>query len=243
MPDASPRVGPVLPTSTSVNVGGDLTMDFVLIRAGAFAMSSDNGLPDAPAPRRIDVDKPFYLARYETTQAQWQAVMGTNPSEFKGPNLPVENVSWSDCRSFLARLNARSPGAGFDLPTEAQWEYACRAGSTTKWCTGNDESRVEQCAWFVGDSGFSTHPVGEKKPNAWGLHDMHGNVWEWCADTVAGECGDGPRREGEGTNRVFRGGSWYYSAAGARSGSRGWGDAANLRRSTVGFRVAMIVPQ
>jgi formylglycine-generating enzyme required for sulfatase activity len=226
-------------SSVTVDVGGGVAMDFVLAPAGSFTMSCDDDLPGAPPRRRVTIEKPFYLARYETTQAQWQAVMGSNPSEFDGPNNPVENVSWDDCRRFLAKLNERTHGTRFHLPTEEQWEYACRAGSTTKWNCGDDESAVEQCAWFAKDSGRSTHAVGGKKPNAWGLYDMHGNVWEWCDDAPPGECGDGPARVA--ADRVFRGGSWYFTAAGARSGCRAWGDAAELRRSTVGFRVAMNV--
>ena len=109
--------------------------------------------------------------------------MGNNPSHFKGPKNPVETVSWDDCGQFLAKLNAklRSGEGGFQLPTEAQWEYACRAGSATKYCFGDDESRLDEYAWHHGNSGDRTHPVGEKKPNAWGLYDVHGNVLEWCA--------------------------------------------------------------
>jgi formylglycine-generating enzyme required for sulfatase activity len=240
MAAAAVRAAPEPKPSLTVDVGDGVEMDFVLVPAGDFTMSSDDGLPDA-APRRVAIANPFYLARYETTQQQWQAVMGTNPSEFKGAKNPVENVSWNDCRRFVDKLNERTRGAKFALPTEEQWEYACRAGTTTKWSSGDDETRVEQVAWFAKDSGRTTHPVGEKKPNAWGLYDMHGNVWEWCDDAAPGECGDGPARAG--ADRIFRGGSWYFTAAGARSGLRAWGDAAELRRSTVGLRVAMSVAQ
>ena len=132
----------------------------------------------------MTITKPFYLGKYEVTQEQWEAVMGSNPSHFKGPKNPVEQVSWDDCQQFLVKLNAKSGGQGskFVLPTEAQWEYACRAGSTGKFCFGDDEKQLGEYAWYEANSGDKTHPVGEKKPNTFGLHDMHGNVWEWCQD-------------------------------------------------------------
>ena len=133
---------------------------------------------------RVRITKPFYLGKYLVTQEQWEAVMGSNPSEFKGPKNPVEMVSWEDCQQFLGKLNAKSSSGAskFQLPSEAQWEYACRAGSKTKYCFGDDESKLGEYAWYDANSGNTTHPVGGKKPNAWGLYDMHGNVCEWCQD-------------------------------------------------------------
>jgi len=121
---------------------------------------------------------------YVVTQDQWETVMGSNPSGFKGPKNPVEMVSWVDCQQFLSKLKSKSAAGGgeFQLPSEAQWEYACRAGSTTRYCFGDDESKLGEYAWYGNNSGGKPHPVGEKEPNGWRLYDMHGNVWEWCQD-------------------------------------------------------------
>ena len=173
------------------------------------------------------ITKPFYLGKYLVTQEQWEAVMGNNPSRFKGPKNPVETVSWDDCQQFLDKLNAKVGvrGGKFQLPTEAQWEYACRAGSTTTYCFGDDESGLGEYAWYATNSGGRTHPVGEKKPNAWGLYDMHGNVWEWCQDWYDGSYyanspTDDPTGPTTGSSRVFRGGSWRERARGCRSALR-----------------------
>ena len=167
------------------------------------------------------------------TQDQWEAVTGHNPSFFKGPKNPVEQVSWDDCQKFLGKLNAKSAaGAGkFQLPTEAQWEYACRAGSKTKYCFGDDDRSSADMRGTAENSGGKTHPVGEKKPNAWGLYDMHGNVWEWCQDWY--EDGyykespvDDPTGPATGLCRVFRGGSCIIGGVlpvGGPQPHRAWG--------------------
>jgi formylglycine-generating enzyme required for sulfatase activity len=158
----------------------------------------------------------------------------------------VEQVSWDDCQAFLDKLNAKAgeQGGKFVLPTEAQWEYACRAGGTTKYCFGDDEARLGDYAWYGANSLGRTHPVGEKKPNTFGLYDMHGNVWEWCADWYvlgyyAKSPGDDPRGPTTGSVHVDRGGSWGYPGRGCRSALRphyvsGYG---NYRR---GLRVARV---
>jgi formylglycine-generating enzyme required for sulfatase activity len=215
----------------AVDLGGGVKLELLLIPAGEFLMGSpdsDNEARDNEKPRhRVRIAKPFYLGKYLVTQEQWEAVMGNNPSNFKGPKNPVEQVSWDDCRPFFDKLNAKSgPGGGkFSLPTEAQWEYACRAGSTTRYCFGDGESGLGEYAWYGANSGSRTHPVGEKKPNAWGLYDMHGNVWQWCADWYnAGyykeSPTDDPTGPATGSYRVFRGGSWAHPARRCRSAYR-----------------------
>lgn len=129
----------------------------------------------------VTLTRGFWIGKYEVTQAQWQALMRSNPSDDKGPENPVEGVSWKLLKTFLKKM-----GKGYRLPTEAEWEYACRAGSATRFCFVDDEERRGVYAWwYEKNCAFNPHPVGQKKPNAWGIHDMHGNVWEWCADWFA----------------------------------------------------------
>ncbi len=241
--------------STSVALGGGVSLEFVLIHPGSFQMGSEIGDADGKPMHSVTLTKPFYLGKYEVTQEQWQAVMGANPSSNKGPKLAVEQVRWDDCQMFLAKVNGLIiPPAGggdrvdagsrtrvFRLPTEAEWEYACRAGTTTPFSFGDDEAGLGEYAWFAGNSGSKTHDVGTKKPNAWGLHDMHGNVSEWCADwkgDYSAEAATDPTGPARGSERVFRGGSWYFAAENCRSTSR-IGNAPGLRYDSVGFRVAV----
>jgi formylglycine-generating enzyme required for sulfatase activity len=162
-------------------------MAFVWIPAGTFIMGSPDSDPDArgnekPA-HRVTISKPFYIGKYPVTQAQWEAVMGENPSRFKGDlNRPVEQVSWDDVQAFIRKINERESTFPCRLPTEAEWEYACRAGTTARYSFGDDERQLGDYAWYDENAGGKTHPVGQRKPNAWGLYDMHGNVWEWMQD-------------------------------------------------------------
>jgi formylglycine-generating enzyme required for sulfatase activity len=207
------------------------------------------------------------LGAFEVTQAQYRQVMGTNPSHFQGDvvaerhpktnrvvkevdtsSYPVEEVSWEDAVEFCRKLSQlpeeKKAGRVYRLPTEAEWEYACRAGSKTAYSFGASSQSLGDYAWFDGNSGSQTHPVGEKKPNAWGLYDMHGNVWEWCSDWYGdypkGAVSDptGPR---EGSARVFRGGGWDFEAALCRSAFRS-GFSPSDRFSYYGFRVALSPP-
>ena len=221
------------PKELGVDLGKGIKLEMVLIPAGEFLMGSPDSDKDADADEkpqhRVRITKPFYLGKYLVTQEQWEAVMGSNPSYFKGPKNPVEQVSWEDCQKFLGKLNAKSAAGGgkFQLPSEAQWEYACRAGSTTRYCFGDDASKLGDYAWYHANSGDTTHPVGGKKPNAWGLYDMHGNVWEWCQDWYgegyyAKSPADDPSGPTAGSIRVIRGGGWGLPAGVCRSASRGW---------------------
>jgi len=215
----------------------------VPIAGGTFSMGSLSGGSDEQPVTTVTLS-PFWLAKTEVTQAQWEAVMGSNPSYFKGGQLPVERVSWNDAMEFCRKLTERERQAGrlptgtiYTLPTEAQWEYACRAGTT-----GDYAGEVDAMAWYDKNSGAATHAVGTKQANAWGLHDMHGNVWEWCEDWYADKLPGGSVSDfngaASGSNRVLRGGSWWNGAAGCRSAFR-YGYSPGLRFDYLGFRLAL----
>ncbi len=227
--------------------GRTFRMEFCLIPAGRFLMGSpdfeEGRYKDEGPEHEVTIGRPFYLGRYPVTQAQWEAVMGTNPSQFKGANRPVESVSWNDCQEFNRKLNAQAGEARYRLPSEAEWEYACRAGSKTRYSFGNDETLLADHAWYDKNSRNTTHPVGQKKPNAWGLHDMHGNIYEWCQDHWHGGYIGAPTdgsvwESGGGSNRVFRGGSWSIVARYARAANR-YGDEPGGRGVDFGFRLVL----
>jgi formylglycine-generating enzyme required for sulfatase activity len=247
-----PNTNIALPPSFTNSIG----MGFVRIPAGTFMMGSpdaDTEARDNEKPtHRVTISQPFYLGKYPVTQAQWEAVMGTNPSQFKGnPNRPVESVSWDDVQAFMRKLNEREGGGDYRLPTEAQWEYACRAGTQT----ARYDSDLDAIAWYAANSGGTwytltlggtTHEVGRKRPNAWGLYDMLGNVWEWVQDWYAADYYQhspivDPQGPDAGAGRVFRGGGWYVAAQGARSAIRDW-DRPVFRDVPLGFRCSSSGP-
>jgi formylglycine-generating enzyme required for sulfatase activity len=240
------------PKELTVDLGKGVKLEMVLIPAGEYMMGlSEGDKMEAfdmyvPPQHRVRITKPFYLGKYLVTQEQWQTLMGSNPSRFKGPKNPVEQISWDDCQQFLGKLNAKvGGGAGkFQLPSEAQWEYACRAGSKTKYCFGDDETRLGDYAWYDKNSGNTTHPVGAKKPNAWGLYDMHGNVVEWCQDWWQDAFSyesplDDPTGAPAGRGRVYRGCGWDNPARCCRSSSRG-GEPSGFSYFNLGLRVSRV---
>jgi formylglycine-generating enzyme required for sulfatase activity len=184
----------------------------------------------------------FLMGKTEVTQELWMSVMGINPSQNKGRTLPVDRVSWDDVQQFIAKLNQKT-GQMYRLPSEAEWEYAARAGTTTEWSHGNDESKLGNYAWYSGNSDGRAQTVGQKLPNAFGLYDMHGNVLEWTQDcwheTYAGAPTDGSAwtTNCSGNARVLRGGSWEYGPAGLRSASRSRNDPV-IPINIIGFRLA-----
>jgi formylglycine-generating enzyme required for sulfatase activity len=219
-------------------------MKFVLIPAGNFKMGSRSSLAagDEHPSHRVRISRPFYLQTTEVTQDQWFAVMGNNPSYFKGHgDRPVERVSYQDALEFIRRLNRREGTTRYRLPTEAEWEYACRAGTATDYSFGDSSAGLNDYGWSNGNSYGTTHPVGKKRPNPWGLYDMHGNVWEWCSDWYAKDYykkspSTDPKGPASGGYRVLRGGAWYLDAGFLRSANRG-GNIPSSRSRANGFRV------
>ena len=218
---------------------GDLAQRWRRIPAGTFTMGSplsENGRKDDEIVHQVTITKDFWMADSEVTQALWQAVMDGNPSQFTGdPNRPVENVSWVDCLQFIKALNAKVPGLNAVFPSEAQWEYACRAGTT-----GPHSGDPAVVAWLETNSGAQTHPVKAKSANPWGLYDMHGNVWEWCADwegDTSSAAQQDPGGSAAGANRILRGGSWLEPARKCRAANRS-GDYPGNRSHDQGLRLA-----
>jgi len=226
-----------LPAALPKNWTNDLGIEFIRIDPGIFLMGSpdtDETARDDERPQhRVRISQPFYLGKYPVTQSQWRAVMSDDPfGFFRGDNYPVEGVSWDDTQAFIRELTAKNPGKNYRLPTEAEWEYACRAGTTTRYFFGDESGRVFDFAWGLANSGDQSQPVGRKEPNPWGLYDMLGNVNEWVADWSDEEyyqtCMDSEEYEqsglvtdptgpdsDRGIPHVLRGGcysSWYNSS-------------------------------
>ena len=219
-----------VPVNKTIDLGGGVKLDLVLIPAGEFMMGSpanEKQRNSAEGPQHeVKITRPFYMGRTEVTQEQWEAVMGSNPSHFKGAKNPVEKVSWNDCAEFVKKLNARVNETGtFSLPTEAEWEYACRAGTSTPFHTGETISTDEANYNDRDRPRGRTTSVGSFAPNAFGLNDMHGNVWEWCSDR-GGKYEVGPQTDpagpSRGAGRVLRGGSWGLNSMFCRSANRFW---------------------
>lgn len=205
-------------------------MEFVLIPAGEFMMGSpsgENGRSNDESPiHKVIIEYSFYMGKYPVTQKQWEKVMGNNPSKFKGEDRPVESVSCEDVHEFVKKLNEKEGANKYRLPSEAEWEYACRAGKQTRYSFGDDEPKLGDYAWYSNNSEAKTHPVGKKKPNSWELYDMQGNVWEWVQDKWHGNYEGAPSDDSVwenevGSDRIGRGGSWHNDAGLCRSAYRG----------------------
>ena len=244
------------PPALTLDLGGGVTMDLVPIPAGEFMMgspSSEAKRNDDETRHRVRISKPFYMGKYEVTQAQWEAVMGTSGSQQRdkankarslhgeGAQIPMYYVSWEECREFCRKLSQKV-SRDIRLPTEAEWEYACRAGTSTAYSFGDEQGSLGRYAWYTSNNDGESHPVGGRQPNGWGLYDMHGNVWEWCADWYDSEYYQkspqaDPTGPGSGAYRVLRGGSWVNHDYNCRSAYRN-GAMPDYRSNDFGFRVA-----
>ena len=205
-------------------ITNSIGMQFKLIPTGEFMMGSEEFDWSKPA-HTVTIQTPFYIGIHQVTQREWIAIMGNNPSKFNGDDLPVENISWNEVHDFVRKLNKKENTHKYRLPSETEWEYAARAGTTTQYSFGDDDLKLGEYAWYSENSGGKTHPVGNRKANPWGLYDVHGNVWEWVQDewhnSYNGAPVDGSAWEdGVSAHRVFRGGGWIYSAGNCRSADR-----------------------
>lgn len=242
----------------SIDLGNGVKKEFVWISPGEFMMGSNDGYRMEKPVHKVKITKGFWMGKYPVTQEQYEQVMlsgaksasggGTNPSQFSGSDNPVEMVSWYDCQEFIQKLNGMVDGkwlmvnGEFRLATEAEWEYACRAGTTTNYYTGNSELDLGRAAWYDGNSGRKTHSVGLKEPNKFGLYDMHGNVIEWCQDWFDKDYyknspGTDPTGPNSGHGRVVRGGSWGNIAWYCRCAFRNTSNPENP--NFLGFRVVV----
>ena len=226
-------------------------MEFILCPAGTFMMGATrvwkyrgvgggDMINDKPV-HQVRLTRPFYIGKYLVTQTQWREVMGNTPSRFKGGEHPVEQISWNNVQEFVKKLNETEGHKRYRLPTEAEWEYAARSGTTTEFFWGEDENKLDEYAWF--DSEKSTHPVGQKMANPWGLHDVYGNLCEWVQDWYgetyyANSLETDPPGPAAGTDRVVRGGCWYDPAGYCRSAVR-CHYAPDIWFCNIGFRLAL----
>jgi len=243
--EAAPEKAVAAPEKNlTVDLGNGVKLELVLIQPGTFMMGAENITDNEKPVHKVTLTKPFYMGKYEVTQEQWQLVAGDNPSQFKegadAGRRPVEQVSWDDINTkFLPKLAERMPkGLKARLPTEAEWEYSCRAGTT-----GDYAGELDDMGWYSENSEDKSHPVGKKKPNAWGLYDMHGNVWEWCADLKADYTADAvtdPRGATSSKFRMGRGGAWCVGDNYSKSAFRDWG-TQDFRSIRLGFRLAVDV--
>lgn len=252
-------------TSNAVPFTIKVPIEMVLIKAGTFRMGNTGSIPEVILPEQpvheVTISRDFYMSKYEVTQELYQSVMGTNPSNNKaGSNYPVERISWYMACQFCNKLSERDGytpcytingnnvtcnwnANGYRLPTEAEWEYACKAGSTTDYYNGSTEQKLATIAWYSGNSDGTTHPVGQKEPNKWGLYDMLGNcyehVWDWSGSYSPANQTD-PKGPSSGTQKILRGGSWHSPYNHCRSSMRGWEDQPTIQSSTDGIRVVRV---
>lgn len=239
-------------TSTSVEKISELeitvnnvSFKMIMVESGSFTMGATPEMKDPwddeKPTHQVTLTQDYYIGKTQVTQTLWKAVMGDNPSWFKGDNLPVECVSWNDCQKFISKLNSLT-GQKFRLPTEAEWEFAARGGNKSKHYQYSGSNNLDDVAWHWNNSGGQTHPVATKKPNELGIHDMSGNVWEWCSDwygSYASNAQTNPAGPNSGSYRVLRGGSWNHCARSCRSSNRNY-CTPDYSINFLGLRVVLV---
>jgi formylglycine-generating enzyme required for sulfatase activity len=232
--------------SNEAMVVNSIGMRFQRVPAGSFQMGSTRGQDDEQPVHAVTISQDFYLGVFEVTQAQWTQVMDRNPSTFVGPFRPVETVSWNDVQVFLERLNARENTTRYRLPSEAEWEYAARGGTQTLYSFGDSTADASAYAWYLANSNRQTITIGQRRSNPFGLHDVHGNVWEWVQDAYdptyyRRSPGVNPANSARSSARSLRGGGWFTILEDLRTANRGWA-RADLGSQMIGFRVLREIP-
>ena len=248
----SPVQVPAVPSNTisddaiTIPVKDGICIEMVKVEGGTFMMGATSEMKNPNSNEKpvhqVTLTNDYYMGKYEVTQALWQAVMGSNPSEYKGDNLPVETVSWNDCQKFISKLNSLT-GRKFRLPTEAEWEYAARGGKESRGYQYSGSSNISDVAWYDENSGSKTHPVGTKQANELGIYDMTGNVWEWCSDwysSYSSSSQTNPTGSDSGSARVSRGGGWFNDASYCRLSVRFY-YTPDFRLDILGLRLALSV--
>ena len=246
----SPVQVPAVPSNTisddaiTIPVKDGICIEMVKVEGGTFMMGATSEMKNPNSNEKpvhqVTLTNDYYMGKYEVTQALWQAVMGSNPSEYKGDNLPVETVSWNDCQKFISKLNSLT-GRMFRLPTEAEWEYAARGGKESRGYQYSGSSNISDVAWYDENSGSKTHPVGTKQANELGIYDMTGNVWEWCSDwysSYSSSSQTNPTGSDSGSARVSRGGGWFNDASYCRLSVRFY-YTPDFRLDILGLRLAL----
>ena len=248
----SPVQVPAVPSNTisddviTIPVKDGICIEMVKVEGGTFMMGATSEMKNPNSNEKpvhqVTLTNDYYMGKYEVTQALWQAVMGSNPYEYKGDNLPVETVSWNDCQKFISKLNSLT-GRMFRLPTEAEWEYAARGGKESRGYQYSGSSNISDVAWYDENSGSKTHPVGTKQANELGIYDMTGNVWEWCSDwysSYSSSSQTNPTGSDSGSARVSRGGGWNCNASYCRLSVRFY-YTPDFRLDILGLRLALSV--
>ena len=247
----SPVQVPAVPSNTisddviTIPVKDGICIEMVKVEGGTFMMGATSEMKNPNSNEKpvhqVTLTNDYYMGKYEVTQALWQAVMGSNPSEYKGDNLPVETVSWNDCQKFISKLNSLT-GRMFRLPTEAEWEYAARGGKESRGYQYSGSSNISDVAWYDENSGSKTHPVGTKQANELGIYDMTGNVWEWCSDwysSYSSSSQTNPTGSDSGSARVSRGGGWNCNASYCRLSVRFYYTPPDFLGYNLGLRLAL----